>query len=152
MKSKDIKIRFKSINLLSKSMNPKPDKDFDQEDFHFIINGKTNLQKEAKLIVSQTEVKIHPNKNRDILLGSILVECQFQVDDFADILDKTEESSITFPKELDILIKTMSISTIRGIMYSEFNGTYLTNAILPIIFLPSSNTKPEAISKKNFIE
>ena len=45
------------------------------------------------------------------------------------------------PTDIIVTINSISISTIRGIMFSTFKGTYLHNAFLPIIDPKSFNSE-----------
>lgn len=49
-----------------------------------------------------------------------------------DYYDK-ETNSVFLPEPLILTLNSISISTLRGIIYSEFRGTFLQNATLPII-------------------
>ena len=150
MAKPDIKIKFQTINVLSKTMNPKPPGPFNDELFHFDINGHTIVQPEKKSLVSVVTVNIR-ELNKENVLASISIASEFLLENFEEILDHPKDNVYNIPIELDVLIKTMSISTARGVMFSEFKGTYLSKAILPIIFLPTAppdaknpRTQPES--------
>jgi hypothetical protein len=48
-------------------------------------------------------------------------------------------NEVKLPSDIIIAMNSISISTIRGIMFSTFKGTYLHNAFLPVIDPKSFN-------------
>lgn len=40
---------------------------------------------------------------------------------------------VSFPDNILVTFNSISISTMRGLMFAQFKGTFLHNAILPII-------------------
>lgn len=56
----------------------------------------------------------------------------FSVLDFKQYTDAKKEKH-KFPNGFLITLNSIAISTTRGLMYSQFKGTYLQNAILPIV-------------------
>jgi hypothetical protein len=76
------------------------------------------------------------NKNTNSLEAKLSVGFGFRILNFED-LPPGDDQKPTIPPPLDLMLQDIAISTARGIMYSEFRGTHLHNAILPIV-LPSS--------------
>lgn len=62
--------------------------------------------------------------------ASIKVAFTFGIDNFADFKSGDD---VDFPDQFLVSMVSISISTLRGIMYSQFRGTFLNNTILPII-------------------
>lgn len=148
MNKPDIKIRFKSIEILSKTLNLRPQGDFNDEAFHFDLNGQLHLEPSIKTIFSTLHIKIRQfNKNE--ILGSLSVVSEFIIDNFDEVIEKIDDKYL-IPAELEVLVKTMSTSTARGVLFSEFKGTYLHKAVLPIILMPSaSKAKDEKVQTEN---
>jgi hypothetical protein len=46
---------------------------------------------------------------------------------------KKDSEEFEIPEFFNTTINSISLSTIRGIMYSHFKGTFLHNTILPIV-------------------
>ncbi|HEX6428032.1 MAG TPA: hypothetical protein VF008_10120, partial [Niastella sp.] len=65
--------------------------------------------------------------------GSLIVSCIFQLENFEQVIQFDAENKLNVPQPLIDLVNTISISTVRGIMFSIFKGTMLHNAFLPII-------------------
>ena len=77
------------------------------------------------------------NEQIDLKPGSLTANCIFEVENMNDFMD-TKTRNINLPEEFVITLNSITISTARGIMFNQFKGTFLHNAILPII-------KPESI-------
>ena len=59
-------------------------------------------------------------------------------DNFDDYFTKNEkENKYEVPEELEIVLKSAGISTSRGIIFSELEGTYLQGIILPLVDIAS---------------
>ena len=98
-------------------------------------------------MVPHVTVKIN-ELNTSQKLAEIKVACLFNIKNFNDVIKRNEESDVYhIPKELELIIRPVAISTTRGIIYSEFRGTYLANAIMPIVFMDTM--KEEKVDNKN---
>ena len=53
--------------------------------------------------------------------------------EFENLASFVVDKEVKLPSDIIIAINSISISTIRGIMFSTFKGTYLHNAFLPVI-------------------
>lgn len=99
--------------------------------FNFEIGIETNVDNQQKLIINATKVTIK-DKEQDNVLGSIICACVFSVANFEEMITMNggrAEINETFAETLNAI----SISTTRGIMFSELKGTFLHYAFLPII-------------------
>lgn len=132
-KNKKIELRFVGIQVFSKQLTEKPSSLSRTPVFHFEIQVKSKVQAEKKLIISMVDINIS-EKDKSLILGKASTGCIFKIEDFQNVIKKNDEDDLYFiPEELQNLIRPVAISTARGIIYSEFKGTYLNNAILPII-------------------
>ena len=59
--------------------------------------------------------------------------CLFEFPEFDAHFTKREDNNFDIPVDLEIMLKSVSISTARGVVFSELRGTYLHGAILPLI-------------------
>ena len=132
MDKKTYNIRVDGIEIIEKSLQ-KGQVEQD-EIFNFEIQAQSLVHQERNLIVVITSIEIGKTKTETISVGKIMSAIGFYVDDLMNVLIKKEEGLYEIPVDLEQLLKTISISTMRGIMFSEFRGTSLHNAILPIIF------------------
>src|SRR5690349_10944228 len=116
-----IQFQFVGIQVLAKSMEKIPQGGLNRE-FNFDLKVDTKVNTSLKLVMPVVSVSI---KQREIHLGSIVVACLFEVVDFDNRIIKNEEGLYVIPPHLENIIRPVSISTCRGIMYSEFKATHL---------------------------
>lgn len=135
MEQKNYKIRIEGVDLLNKSLNNLP----------IPINGLFNHQlktqaigdEKKNLVIVFIQVKISNIEEPVNLLGEINIAIRFGIENFKEDFPKDESGKYLIPFEVENLLKSISISTLRGIMFSEFRGTVLHNAILPVILMDS---------------
>ena len=73
---------------------------------------------------------IHEDKKT--CLASLKASCIFEVANFDEfVIEGTQQ--VLFPESAVITFNSVTISTVRGLMFSQFKGTHLHSAILPII-------------------
>jgi len=131
MQKKNFNIRFDRVELLAKTLNNLA---VEQDDvFSFEVKTHSSMKKEERLIVTVVDVIIKKAAGNETA-ASFTAACGFIIENFDDALAKKGNSLV---KELDDLFKTISISTMRGIIYSELRGTHLHQVHLPV-FLPNS--------------
>ena len=85
-----------------------------------------------KAIFIKVDIKIR-ERDKELIIASISTGCGFEIDNFDEVILKQEDNRYFIPSEVDALLKSVSVSTARGVMFSEFRGTYLFNLILPVI-------------------
>lgn len=143
MNNEPIGFRFSGIQILSKNYSSAPT-DFDQSNgMSFTVLVETRTDEAKKVISPIVYVKILYGVDADvekpIELASFGVAYYFEINDFEKVIVKNEENAFIIPQQLDLTIKPAVISTTRGIIYSELRGTYLHNAIMPIVFMDNFN-------------
>ena len=131
------RIKFKIIDLLSKKMiAPSQSLTAVPKMFHFDILVDTSVNTEQKIIVIVVDIKIK-EVNKEIVQGELSLACGFEVENFEETILKDDKTNMYIvPPDTDALVKSVSISTARGVLFSEFRGTYLMQAIMPIIIFP----------------
>lgn len=75
------------------------------------------------------KVKSKPD-NR--ILASFSIVCVFEIFNFESLFKPTADDT-GLPQGLLNLLNTVVIGTMRGVKFSEFRGTALDNAILPVL-------------------
>jgi preprotein translocase subunit SecB len=131
-------IQIKGIELVDFTMNQLKQILPPQTTFHFNINLEQLINSESKLvIVVATVVILHEDKTT--VMASIKASCVFEVANLDEFISE-DSRQVVFPESAVITFNSMTISTVRGLMFSQFKGTYLHNAILPVID-PSSFMK-----------
>ncbi|WP_394773788.1 hypothetical protein [Flavobacterium sp.] len=129
----EFKFKFKNIELTSKEM-VEPPPDLPYVSFKYNIRVETRVQSEIKSVLIIVKVIISDEKT-DVFLAKVNAICVFEVVDFEKHIVLNEDGLYTIPPSLENTIRPVSISTVRGIIYSEFRGTYLGSSIMPVVFM-----------------
>lgn len=104
--------------------------------FNFEVNVVANVDSNRKLVINATHVNIKGDK-QDSVLGSITCACIFSVANFEDVITMKSEALAEINEAFAETLNSISISTTRGVMFSELKGTALHYAFLPIIDIKS---------------
>lgn len=124
-------IELKGIELLNSSLNlPPAQTKVDEFKYNINLESKADTRNKLFFVVVAVEVK---NDDETIVFGSLIVSCIFQLENFDQVIQFDAEHKLNVPQTLIDLVNTISVSTVRGIMFSIFKGTILHNAFLPII-------------------
>lgn len=121
--------RLKNIELLQSSLSA--------IDYAISMDTifKFNINIEHLVIINENCIAVKPNveiftQKNDFILGKLSSSLIFEFENLAGyVVDK----EVKLPSDIIVAINSISISTIRGIMFSTFKGTYLHNAFLPVI-------------------
>ncbi len=129
--NKDITFQLKRIELLDFILKH-PEKPIPtQSTFHFDINLEHRINKDNNLVIVICTISI-VNEDKSTQLGLLKASCIFEVANMADFIDNNKKQ-INFNEGILTTFNSITISTVRGIMFSQFKGTFLHNAHLPII-------------------
>lgn len=140
MANSAINYRLVAIELVHKNMNAVRQLEPGQP-MRFDIQVEMRINAENRLVIPFVTVNIRLGEG-DEQLASIGVSCLFEVDDFDRHIIKNAEGLYTVPEILEMTFRPIAISTTRGVMFSEFRGTFLNNAILPVVPLTSTQVPP----------
>lgn len=131
IKKEDVKFQIKGIELLDVHVDyPKTPLNRVVK-FKFNINVEIKIINENSLIIAIVTVDILDNETAN-KYGSIKVSCIYGVENFGSFIN-SETNKVIFSKQFLTIINSVSISTVRGVMFHQFRGTFLHGAILPII-------------------
>jgi hypothetical protein len=140
-------IKFTSIDLVSKSLELPNTTQNSEIDFNFLVDLK--VSPELKIAVVITDVTLSRDSGRSRLAFFKLI-CVFEFPEFDLVFPKLDDGKFEIPINIEILLKSTGLSTVRGVIYSELRGTYLQNAILPLIDISSivlqGRDKKEAVN------
>jgi hypothetical protein len=126
-----ITFRIKGLDILHFDLSL-PDKPIAEiKIFNFDINVEQRVSFEEKLVIVVTSVEIL-NDSRELKLGSIKVGVVFELTNFDNLIDENTKQ-LLLPDDIVLTFNSIGISTTRGVMYSQFKGTLLHNAFLPVI-------------------
>ena len=125
-------LQFKALEVLNCSVNSPIASGFSSTNFNFNINLETKADENNKLIFVIVNIEVR-NEEHDQILGSLSVSCVYDVFNFDKIVRFDSNGKVELPQPLIELLNSVSISTTRGMMFSTFKGTFLHNALLPIV-------------------
>ena len=117
---------------------------FTVSNFHFNINIESNVDSNQKLVLVSTKVKIYAD-DQTTELGSLTSACIFSLGNFDKAVKIQPNNTFELPEGLADILNSVALSTTRGIMFSEFKGTLLHHAFLPIVDIKA--LKKETIKK-----
>jgi hypothetical protein len=138
-KSFSAEIKFTGIELLKSAINIPSSQDIPLNNFNFNINieSKGDAEKKLLFVIVNVEVKSFDQKE---ILGLIITSCIYEITKFTEFVEVDSNGAMIINPQLVEILNSISISTTRGAMFTMFKGTYLHQAILPIIdpksFLP----------------
>lgn len=134
MKDKDIttfSFQIKAIELLDYSfVAPQQQQSgITTNQFDIKIEHRYNIEKNMVFVVCNISIY---NELKNQLLGSLKSSCIYNVENLETYFEQNTKS-LQLPDQLVITLNSISISTTRGLMFSQFRGTSLHNAVLPVI-------------------
>jgi hypothetical protein len=131
---KDFIAEFKlqSIELLNGTLSLPATSNVSITSFNFTINIESKADSLNKLIFMVVNIEIR-SEDQIYLLGSLSVSCIYHVINYEKIVKVLSNGKLDLPKAFLDTLNSISVSTARGVMFSTFKGTFLHNAILPII-------------------
>jgi hypothetical protein len=102
--------------------------------FNFSISLQTQLDAMPRTLTVIVNVDVISDDQKNVF-GSISVNYVYQIINFEEAFKLDAQNQYEIPPKLLEAIGSTSLSTTRGIMYSLFKGTFLNNALLPLIDL-----------------
>ncbi len=134
MVQKRYSIKIHGIDIIEKSIFKT--KVLEGDVFNFEVKTQTVPDSLQHLIITFISVQVTRIHTTDIF-ARLLVGIGYLLENFEETIENDEEGKYMIPPDLEGTLKQISISTIRGIMFSEFRGTQLHGAVLPIILSDS---------------
>ncbi|HAF27917.1 MAG TPA: hypothetical protein DCG75_02615 [Bacteroidales bacterium] len=127
-----IEYQIKGVEILDFGLKHSQEPVLPSTVYHFNINVQHKINPEMKLVFVIVSVNVM-HEDKKTLLGNINASCIFHIANFDDLKSKKDDKSIVFPQETIDMFNSIAISTTRGLMFNCFRGTFLHNAILPIV-------------------
>lgn len=139
---KQLSFKIVAIEIMESILNQPHIPILEENIFQFDISSEQRIHAADGHIIVICTITIF-NDIRDQQLARSKSSCIFAVNDLVRYTDKKSDT-INLPEDFRVNLNSIAISTSRGILYSFLRGTYLHNAILPIVN-PSSFklNKPE---------
>ena len=128
-KEQNISFRLKNIELLQSNLAAIDYAINNETIFKFNINIEHLVSVEENCIAIKPNVEIFTEEN-EFALGKLSSSLIFEFENLKSYIVNDE---VKLPTDIIVSINSISISTVRGIMFSTFKGTYLHNAFLPVI-------------------
>ena len=131
MEQENINFQIKGIELLEVNLN-NPQVPLNPERiYHFNINVEQRINKDEKLVIIITAVDLihEPDK---LCHATIKTSCVFFIENILDFVSPNTRQ-IDLPGHFIIALNSISLSTTRGIMFSQFKGTFMHHVLLPIL-------------------
>jgi hypothetical protein len=125
-------IQFKALEILHASVNVPQEPNVNIGNFHFNINLDTKADGAQKLLVVIVQVEVR-SEDQQHLLGALVVSNIFEVTNFEQVITADFSGNLNVPQALTELLAVQAVATIRGVMFATFKGTFLHNAVLPLI-------------------
>jgi len=134
MQNNNIKaeLQLKSIELLQSSLSTPRNTNINMLSYAFNISIESRGDATNKLVFVIVSVEIK-DAEQILLLGSLAVSSIFEIANFKEVIQLNSEGLVIIPESLRNTLNSIAISTTRGVLFSEFRGTFLHGAVLPII-------------------
>lgn len=128
---KQLSFKIVTIEIMESILNQPPAPILKENIFQFDISLEQRINAADGVLIVICTINIL-NDTRDQQFSRIKSSCIFAVNDLDSYTDKKSDT-INLPDDFRVNLNSIAISTARGIMFSFLRGTYLHNAILPIV-------------------
>lgn len=92
-----------------------------------------NINSGVLTIIVLTDFLIRADEINPVKLFGVVVNCEFILKDYEDIIKEDENKQVNFPNDFIITLLSVSYSTARGILVSLTAGTEYQNIFLPLV-------------------
>jgi hypothetical protein len=131
--SKIFNFQIKSVELIKQNLELPETKINPITSFNFNIGVEQKLDYKNKLLIVITHVEITPTENLDLKLGSASVACVFSIENFEEVIKSDKKGVPHVDEIITQTLNSISISTSRGVLSQVFKGTFLHQAVLPVL-------------------
>jgi hypothetical protein len=127
----NVGFQIKAIEILEFSMKSyaKPVPDIFTYSTNISLEHRVNMQNRILMVLPTAEIL---DQDKLTILATIKVSFMFEFNSFEGF-SNGKTSEIELPEAIIVALNSISISTLRGIMFSLFRGTFLHKVILPVI-------------------
>jgi hypothetical protein len=128
-----VDLQLKAIELLHQSLHLPANVEAESlTSFAFKVAANFTAKEVDKLLFVVVNVEVRDGQEQHVI-ASIVVSCVNYVANFSEVIKAGDNGNLALPTPLVEKLISDAISTTRGIMFSAFKGTFLHNAVLPII-------------------
>jgi hypothetical protein len=133
LEHKTFSFGIRSVELLKHSFAV-PNNPIDNfTNFNFNIGVEQKLDHTNKLFIVILNIDVTSVEDIGTKLGSASIACIYDVENFDRIVNIDKSGKPNIDETITQTLNSISISTSRGVLSQLFKGTFLHNAILPII-------------------
>jgi hypothetical protein len=132
IKEELINFQIRAVDLISSSIQSPKAMFPDQQSFNFNISVEQKLDANSKCLIVITHIEITTAEDSDYKLATCSVACLFGIENYSDVV-KIDNNQVTISPTIIEILNSISYSTTRGVLSQVLRGTYLHQAILPII-------------------
>lgn len=125
-------LHLKAIEVLSSTLTPPVETKSGDVDYLFDIGIEHRVSESERLVFVVVSVVIRADGLPESL-GSLTASCIFRIDNLEEVVIPGPDNGVQLPKKLIASLNNISISTTRGLMFANFKGTFLHNAVLPVV-------------------
>ena len=125
-------IQFKKIEILNSSFDIFSANNSSTFAFDINVQNEVDYTSKGINVIVKVEAKTEESKN---IIASVIVGCIFGILNFDEVIKADAAGKFQIPRSLNESLNAISVATTRGIMFASFKGTFMHNAILPIIDL-----------------
>lgn len=112
------------LNAPTSPLPPNP-----QFQFDLAIEHRINLENNFVIVICKVGIR---NESKETIFGELRGSCIFFVEKLKDYFDQ-QTNKLSLPDDFVVTLNSVTISSMRGLMFSFFRGTFLHQAVLPII-------------------
>jgi len=126
-----MQFRIVALDILEANLVSPPQSLTKEIVFQFDVNVEHRWNTDDGIFIVVTTISIFSNE-KEHLLSNFKTNTIFKIEELANYVD-TKNSKNNMPTDVILDLNELAISTARGSLFSFLKGTYLHNAILPII-------------------
>lgn len=127
----NIEFQIKSIEILDSYLKTPKHPIVNDVTFQFDMSLEHRIDLEKKFIIVLTNVSCFVDQDQGEL-SRFKSSCIYYLPELDKYFDE-KSSNINLPNQFVTSINSISISTTRGLLFSFLKGTFLHNAVIPII-------------------
>lgn len=98
-------------------------------EFGFDLEHKVEIKEERAFVICVVKIRVLNGE----IVGIVKVAYEFGFTNFKSVVIINDKREFAFKNNIDVLLNSIAISTTRGVAYSELRGTFLNQAIIPIV-------------------
>ena len=111
---------------------PPPLSEGESLNFGFTVSLETRANANNKLVFIIVTIEIKSEEQTHSFC-KMAASCVYEVENFNEVIEVSTEGKIEIDKQFNDLFNSVSISTVRGVLFSYLKGTFLHNALLPLV-------------------